>query len=341
MSNEARVGIFIVIVIIIFIILSVQIGDLSFSKKDSYTITMVFSSVEGLKKGSPLELAGVDVGTVTEISLNKDYSAVVTAAIDENINLPINSTASIATKGVLGDKIIVLTPGVSENTIEPGGNLARTTVPPSVDRILMQIGELAGNLTDLTGALNATFGDEDTLRSILSNIQSFSEDSAALVSQNQENISITISQLREITNNFTVVSQDLAGTSADFGEIISQINSGNGTIGRLVNDEDLYVSTIEFMENIQQFTSRLNENNTINMLLSDSTLYYDLVAISENIRFITDELSAGRGTMGHLLVDEELYQHLDEAIRNANLAAQGLEEQLPITVMGTVLGLIW
>ena len=59
MSNEARVGIFIVIVIIVFIVLSVEIGELSFSKKKTYSITMVFSSVEGLKKGSPLELAGV------------------------------------------------------------------------------------------------------------------------------------------------------------------------------------------------------------------------------------------------------------------------------------------
>ncbi|HHO75486.1 MAG TPA: MCE family protein [Deltaproteobacteria bacterium] len=341
MTNEAKVGIFIVIVIIIFIILSVQIGELSFTKKDTYTMTMVFSSVEGLKRGSPLELAGVDVGTVTGISLNKDYSAVVTAAIYDDIRLPINSSASIATKGVLGDKIIILTPGVSENTIKPGGNLARTTVPPSVDHILMQIGELAENLAELTGALNSTFGDEDALRNIINNISRFSEDSAALVSQNQENISVTISQLREITDNFAMVSQDLAGTSADFGEIIGKINSGNGTMGRLINDEALYLSTMGFMENIQQFTSRLNEDNTIAMLLNDSELYYDIVAIAENIRFITDQLSQGRGTMGHILVDEELYQQLNEAIRNANLAAQGIEEQLPITVMGTILGLIW
>ncbi len=341
MSNEARVGIFIVIVIIIFIILSVQIGELTFSKKDTYTITMVFSSVEGLNTGSPLELAGVDVGIVTGISLNRDYSAVVTAAIDEEIKLPINSTASISTKGVLGDKIIILTPGSSDNTIEPGGNLARTTVPPSVDRLLMQVGELATNLTELTGALNAAFGDEDALKNILNNIKSFSEDSATLVSQNRENITIVISQLREITENFAVVSEGLLSSSEDFNEIISAVNAGRGTMGRLVYDDTLYVSMTQFMDNMSRFTSRLNEDSTMNMLLTDSTLYYDLVAITENLRFITEELSAGRGTLGHLLVDEELYQHLDEAIRNADLAAQGLEEQLPITVMGTVLGLIW
>ena len=341
MSNEARVGIFIVIVIIIFIVLSVEIGELSFSKKKTYSITMVFSSVEGLKKGSPLELAGVQVGSVTNIALNKDYSAVVTAAIEEDIKLPINSVASIATKGVLGDKIIVLTPGVSENTIEPGGNLARTTVPPSLDYLLMQLGELAGNLTELTGALNSVFGDEDTLRSILNNVHQLSEDSSALVAENRENISVILGHLTEITDNFTVVSQDLTSASHNLGQIMDRVNTGQGTIGRLINDETLYVTMVDFMENMQQFTSNLSEESTINLLLSDPTLYYDLLAIAENIKFITDELAAGRGTLGHILVDEELYQQLNETLRNANLAAQGLEEQVPITVMGTILGLIW
>lgn len=341
MSNEAKVGVFIIVVVIIFIILSMEIGELTFTKKKTYPITMVFSSVEGLKVDSPLELAGVKVGTVTDINLNKDYSAVVSAAINEDIRLPINSTASIATKGVLGDKIIILTPGMSENFIEPGGNLARTTVPPSVDHLLMQLGELAGNLNELSSALNSVFGDEETLRTILNNIYKLSEDSSALVAENRENISVMISRLTDITTNFAYVSQDLTGTSETLGEIISRINSGQGTIGKLVNDESLYFSMLDFMENIQQFTSRLNEDSTFNMLLTDSTLYYDLLAVAENIRFITDELAAGRGTLGHILVDEELYQQLNETLRNANLAAQGIEEQMPITVMGTVLGLIW
>ena len=341
MSNEARVGLFIVIVIIIFSILSVEIGELSFSKKKTYPITMVFSSVEGLKKSSPLELAGVQVGSVTGIALNADYSAVVSAAINEDIKLPINSVASIATKGVLGDKIIVLTPGLSENTIEPGGNLARTSVPPSLDFLLMQLGELAGNLTELTGALNSVFGDEDTLRSILNNIHKLSEDSSALVAENRENISGILSNFTEITDNFSVVSQDLTSTSHDLGQILDRMNTGQGTIGKLINDDTLYVTMVDFMEKMQQFTSNLSQDSTINLLLSDSSLYYDLLAIAENIKFISDELAAGRGTLGHILVDEELYQQLNETLSNANLAAQGLEEQVPITVMGTILGLIW
>ncbi|MGC9323832.1 MAG: MlaD family protein [Desulfomonilia bacterium] len=341
MSNEAKVGIFVVIIILIFIGLSVKIGELSFAKKDTYQITMVFSSVEGLKISSPLELAGVEVGNVIGISLNKDYSAVVRAAINEDIRLPIDSIASIGTKGVLGDKIIILTPGVSPNTIEPGGNLARTQVPPSVDLLLTQLGELATNLTELTDALNNVFGDEEILRGILNNIDQFTENASSIVTENREGISEIIAHLREITDNFAEVSRNLSATSGNIDQIVTTISSGEGTLGKLVSDDTLYLNLADFLDSARAFTSRLSEDGTVNMLMSDPSLYENLLVISENIRFISEELASGRGTLGHILVDEDLYQELKETIRSANLAAQGIEEQLPITVMGTILGLIW
>ena len=75
--------------------------------------------------------------------------------------------------------------------------------------------------------------------------------------------------------------------------------------------------------------------------MSDSTLYYNLADTTKNLKVITDELASGKGTLGHLLTDEELYTNLKEAIQSANRAAQGLEEQTPISVMGTILGLVW
>ncbi len=341
MSNEAKVGIFIVIVIIIFVVLSMKIGELSFSKKATYPITMVFSSVEGLKVSAPLELAGVEVGKVTGISLNKNYSAVVTAMLNEDIKLPIDSMASISTKGVLGDKIIILNPGVSPNTITPGGNLARTNVPPSVDRLLTQLGELAENLNQLSASLNAAFGDEDAMRDIVVNIRDLTENASSLVSENRDNISAILTNMKEITGDFTVISRNLTSTSQNMDEIFASINSGQGTLGKLVTDETLYDSMVEVMDSLHNVTSRMKEDSTLGLLLTDNTLYYDLLEISDNVKFITDEVASGKGTLGHLVADDELYTSLKETLQNANRAAQGIEEQTPIIVMGTILGLVW
>jgi phospholipid/cholesterol/gamma-HCH transport system substrate-binding protein len=130
MTNEAKVGLFVFGIIVVFIIMSIKIGELSFNKKDTYPITLRFPTVEGLKVGSTLELAGVNIGKISSISLGEDYSVTVNANVNEDIKLPIDSVASMGSKGVLGDKIILLSPGISKEYLKPNGMLARTEVPP-------------------------------------------------------------------------------------------------------------------------------------------------------------------------------------------------------------------
>jgi phospholipid/cholesterol/gamma-HCH transport system substrate-binding protein len=124
-------------------------------------------------------------------------------------------------------------------------------------------------------------------------------------------------------------------------EIFASINSGQGTLGKLVTDETLYDSMVEVMDSLHNVTSRMKEDSTLGLLLTDNTLYYDLLEISDNVKFITDEVASGKGTLGHLVSDDELYTSLKETLQNANRAVHGIEEQTPITVMGTILGLVW
>lgn len=341
MTNEVKVGIFVVCVIAAFFALVYEIGDLNLTKKDTYSITMVFTTVEGLKPGSQLELAGVQVGSVRDIDLNRDYTAVVTADIFEDVRIPIDSTASIATKGILGDKIIVVRPGMSKNTLQPEGNLARTSIPPSLDSLLEQLGQIAGNLSELSASLNATLGDQETVGSILANFQRLSEDSAALVAENREDITALVSNMRDVSASLVVISRNFTSTSDDLRDITGTVRSGEGTIGKLVYDDHVYDSLQESLESLQKLTSSIQEESTISLLLSDPTLYYNLVAISDNVKVVTDNLAAGRGSLGKLMNDDELYTNLNEAARNVNQAAQGLGEQVPITVMGTVMGFLW
>lgn len=341
MTNEVKVGIFVVCVIAAFFALVYEIGDLNLTKKDTYSITMVFTTVEGLKPGSQLELAGVQVGSVRDIDLNRDYTAVVTADIFEDVRIPIDSTASIATKGILGDKIIVVKPGMSKNTLQPEGNLARTSIPPSLDSLLEQLGQIAGNLSELSASLNATLGDQETVGSILANFQRLSEDSAALVAENREDITALVSNMRDVSASLVVISRNFTSTSDDLRDITGTVRSGEGTIGKLVYDDRVYDSLQESLESLQKLTSSIQEESTISLLLSDPTLYYNLVAISDNVKVVTDNLAAGKGSLGKLMNDDELYTNLNEAARNVNQAAQGLGEQVPITVMGTVMGFLW
>ncbi|OGK89656.1 MAG: outer membrane lipid asymmetry maintenance protein MlaD, partial [Candidatus Rokubacteria bacterium GWF2_70_14] len=95
-----------------------------------YTITADFPSVGGLKAGSTVEIAGVEVGRVDAITLS-DYQARVLMSIRQGIRLQEDSIASIKTKGLIGEKYIRINPGGSEKIIAPNGRI--TEVEPPVD----------------------------------------------------------------------------------------------------------------------------------------------------------------------------------------------------------------
>lgn len=343
MNNETRVGIFVFIVIVIFIILSVKIGELGFHKNETYPITMVFSTVEGLRPGAPLEVAGVKVGSVKSIALNRDYSAVVTAEIYKKVQIPIDTIASIATRGIIGDKIIILTPGISKDMLGVGGNLARTEVPPSIDFLLTKLGDISENLSELTSSLNNALGGEggmSRLTTLMDRLNDIAGEMSRLLSENEGNLSSIAINLKGVTSNMNEITSELRGVGKGINSVVGDIESGEGTLGRLVTDDSLYLSLQDTMDNLYKITTRLEQSRNLNLLLSDDTLYYNLVSITENLKLISQDLAEGKGTLGRLLADDELYRQLGDTLQNANEAAQGIKEQTPITVMGTVLGTV-
>ncbi len=340
MSNEAKVGLFVFGIIIVFIVMSIKIGELSFNKKATYPITLRFTTVEGLKVGSTLELAGVVVGKISAISLGLDYSVAVTADVNEDIKLPMDSVASIGSKGVLGDKVILLSPGISKAYLKPNGMLSRTEVPPSLDFLLSRLGDIASNLSDLTRSLNTSLGSEEGMTNIsemLQNLNSLSAELNDMAIDNREGIDSMIDELNNTAINLTDFSESLADTGENISYIVSSVKSGEGTVGKLFTDDTLYTSLADSVQKLQLITSKIQEENNLTLLLSDTTIYYDLVALTDNLKQVSDHVAAGDGTIGKLLTDEEMYQALLEAIRNANRAAQGIHEQTPITVMGSLL----
>lgn len=340
MSNEAKVGLFVFGIIVVFIIMSIKIGELSFNKKATYPITLRFPTVEGLKVGSTLELAGVVVGKIRAISLGQDYSVTVTADVNEDIKLPMDSVASIGSKGVLGDKVILLSPGISKSYLKPNGMLARTEVPPSLDFLLSRLGDVAANLSDLTRSLNTSLGSEEGMTNIsemLQNLNSLSAELNNMAIDNSEGIASMIDELNNTAVNLTDFSDSLADTGENVSYLVASVRSGEGTVGKLFTDDTLYTSLADSVQKLQSITSKIQEENNLTLFLSDTTIYYDLVALTDNLKQVSDHVAAGDGTIGKLLTNEELYQALLEAIRNTNRAAQGIHEQTPITVMGSLL----
>ncbi len=127
---ELAVGLFIIAGILCLGYLSVKLGKMEIGGKKGYEIYGVFSNIGGLKVGSSVEIAGVNVGRVTSISLN-DYQAHVVLNLPKDLKIQEDAIASVKTRGLIGEKYIEITPGGSEQIVKPGSRIQDTQ--PAID----------------------------------------------------------------------------------------------------------------------------------------------------------------------------------------------------------------
>ena len=132
---DLGVGIFIIIGILALAWLSVKLGRVEFLGAQGYEIRADFPSVGGLKPGSSVEIAGVEIGRVTSISL-ADYQARIHMWIRSDIKLQEDSIASIKTKGLIGEKYVRINPGGSDRLIPPNGRIREVEAPVDFEELL-------------------------------------------------------------------------------------------------------------------------------------------------------------------------------------------------------------
>jgi phospholipid/cholesterol/gamma-HCH transport system substrate-binding protein len=123
---ELAAGIFLLIGVLSLGYISVKLGKLEVIGGKGYTVYAEFERVGGVKAGSTVEIAGVEVGRVKAIRLNDNYQAIAVLQINDTVKLQDDAIASIKTKGLIGEKYIQITPGGSEQLIRDGGKIRET-----------------------------------------------------------------------------------------------------------------------------------------------------------------------------------------------------------------------
>ena len=122
---EFAVGLFMIMGILCLGYISIKLGKMEILGSEGYAVEAVFANSGGLNTGSSVVIAGVDVGRGTAISLD-DYQAKVVLNLPRDVKIQEDAIASIKTKGLIGEKYVEITPGGSEEIIEPGGQIRDT-----------------------------------------------------------------------------------------------------------------------------------------------------------------------------------------------------------------------
>ncbi|MEA1971049.1 MAG: MlaD family protein [Thermodesulfobacteriota bacterium] len=293
-STEAKVGLFVLAALIILGYMSFRVGEYGFGLKKGYLVNVVFDNATGLEKDASVQIAGVEVGRVDEISL-KNGKALVTLRMLPSVKLEKDVEAKIKSYGILGDKYVDIVPGTEGETyISAGGDIVRTEQQADIDKLLRELGTIAGDVMEVTASLKNVLGNtegEANLKAIVENTRSITENLNRVVTQNDEKLNLMITNLGE-------ASAEMRKAFAALNSVVGRIDNGEGTIGQLVENKDVF--------------------DNLNQTLA-------------SIRDITDKINKGEGTIGKLINDEDTVDNLNAGLKSIDKSMEGIERYVSKT----------
>ncbi|HMQ10258.1 MAG TPA: MlaD family protein [Oligoflexia bacterium] len=254
LSSDFSVGLFALIALLVVIFLSLEVNDKGTLGAGAKTYYAHFESVSGLVDRTPVEIAGIMVGYVESIELDGN-KAKVTLKIQRKMKVYQDAQVAIKDRGVLGDKYLALSQGTPETgELKGKGFIQNTTSKSDFDELSSSVKETAQIIKDLLssdepkGALGETLvnlrdttarlsklmeANQNQINSIVDNMDSFSKDLASVMRSNKQAISDTLASVQDTLGEEGELTQALASLN----KIMSKIENGEGTVGKLVSDE--------------------------------------------------------------------------------------------------------
>ena len=286
-SQKINLGIFVILGSLLFIITIYFIGN----KKDMFNktiqISAVFNNINGLQTGNNVRFSGINVGTVKQIVIQNDSVIRVDMAIEKEVisHIKKDAIASIGSDGLVGNMIINIIPGKKSNEAVSFGDTILSENKTTTDEILKTINSTSANAKVITDNLvritnqisskegtigmliNDTVMSQDLKRTVYNlkvTTKITSESMATLnniivVLNNKDNVIGTLKDTL-VGRKIKVIIANLEKSSQQINQTISNIKDGKGALNYLSNDPKLVKQIDSTMININQASSRLNEN---------------------------------------------------------------------------------
>jgi len=138
-NRDLAVGIFVFAALCAIAFLSFRIGGATWITSGGLTVYATFAEIGGLKNRAPVEISGVRVGEVTNITLDADYRARIDMNLDKSLQLPVDTSASIVTSGLLGDQYVALELGAEDEVLKPGDEISFTESAVILERLIGKV----------------------------------------------------------------------------------------------------------------------------------------------------------------------------------------------------------
>jgi len=301
--SRLRVGITVIVATISLIVVIFLMSSTTSMFTHQIYLKPYFDNAEGLRKGAPVRLRGVDVGNVTRISVDagKPLTPVdVTMKVNTRYRdfLRKDSVAVLSTAGVLGETYVDIDSSKATGVPAEDGSVLPSYNPPGIKNAL-------------TGAQN-TLQNVDVLVRRLDRIVASVEDGKG-----------TIGKLIYDPSLFN----RLNSTLTEMQQMVNQIHSGKGSIGKLVMDEELYNKANASVDKLNQIIDEINQGKgTVGKLLKDEAVYKNLNQTVAKTNALMDDINQGKGALGMLAKNEEFARKLDKTVTNLQTLTANINE---------------
>jgi phospholipid/cholesterol/gamma-HCH transport system substrate-binding protein len=332
-SSETWVGIFVVIGILLLAFMTLKIEKFQIGKETGYRLRTYFDSAGGLSPNAQVRVSGVRVGNVEKVAL-ENGKAKITFRVPNDVVLYQDAKAYLKSEGFLGERYVEITPGTSGNPkVEPNGVIEQGAPPIDVEQFLSKMSSVGEDIKEVVKPFGdvAKALDPKKVEGVINNLDKFSGQLSGIAGDSKE----TLQKAKEAFSSFE-----------DIGE---KVKKGEGTLGKLITDETIYQDTKEVVEKVKEAAEALknvsekieNGEGTLGRLVQDESLYNEARETLQSIKGFTEKIEKGEGTLGKLVSDDTLVKEAEKTMKKVQKAAEGIQEQTPITVLGTIIGLFF
>jgi phospholipid/cholesterol/gamma-HCH transport system substrate-binding protein len=319
--TELRVGLFVLVGLFILMVAIFYVTGAGFLGP-KYRLVTYLPEVEGMKAGAPVDLDGLEIGNVQSMGLTPhpvDHAHNITLVLrverKYQDQIRTDSIASLVTQGLLGDRYVTITRGLTGSVI-PTNGVVPAAEQADIKQIVQRGADVAENLNALSEQLNeivskvrrgeGTIGKaliDPSLYNHLNSIASKADAMATSIQQGQGSIGKLVASDELYKKADSVVGK--------IDDAMTAVHDQKGTVGKLIYDPSAYDSVKSVAEKGDALLGDVRAGKgTLGKLATDDTAYNNLRDASANVRDATAKLNSNQGTAGKFFTDPAFYDNM-------------------------------
>ena len=338
-SREFKVGAFTLAGLSVVGFVVFMIGEERKLFESKLTYGAKFEEVQGLRRGSPVRMGGVDIGAVTEVAYgdvpdDKKILVKMDVVKGESRRIRQDSVATIEGKGLLGDKMIVITVGNQKLPQIPAGGEVPSHEGDDIGQLMGKLGAITGQVEKVVGNLERTtnsLADEklqgnlkssvESMNGILKAVDSGDGYVGKLIKSPEES-----QRLSQVMQNLESATAQLNKTTASINSILARVEHGPGLAHEVLYGEESSKAVSQFggaADELRLTLKGIRDGNGVahGVLFGGSNddsaqVMNNLNQMSGDLKQIVADVKSGKGTLGALLVDPSVYEDLKVVLGN-------------------------